>query len=850
MWNLLVLAFGATSVVLFLRVLGDRRKLREFERTRDELSAGAERLSASIEDRARARQTLRESVARFRTLVEFATEAILLLDVETMSFAEVNDHAAELFGYTRDELLELRPIDMFPRTQPDGRPTAIVMEETMQRVLEGKGLVVSEVVARRANGELFNVALRSILLPGETPQVRSTIIDVTDRIRKEEILRSAAESAEKANRAKTAFLANMSHEIRTPMNGVLGMLELLIDSQLTREQRHSAELAKLSAESLLRILNDILDISKIEAGQLELEHIAFDLHEVVNSVVGVVAPKAFERGVEIHCHIQPGVPRRVIGDPVRLRQVVSNLVSNAVKFTRDGEVLVYLAQEQMGERDAPIRFSVRDTGIGIPKDRLGWIFGQFVQVDASITRRFGGTGLGLAICKELVALMGGTLSVESEPGRGSEFTFSLTLEGAADRSGDEGIRSGVHLKGQRVLAVDDNPTNRRHIRETLEYVGLRVIDAADVYSALRAARIAVAEGDPFDLAILDAAMPDRSGFDFARAVGADPNLAGLKMMMLTSADRHGGAREAEALGIHAYLTKPVPQAGLLDCVNAVLGAGEAGEQPVPLITEGVMDELRRSLKVLLAEDNAVNQRVATAMLRKRGHQVDVVDDGVAAVEAVRSRRYDVVLMDVQMPGLDGLAATRQIRADGFGSLRIIALTAHATTDDRDRCREAGMNDFLSKPFQPYDLFRMVEECGPEASLSAEPPQPEAQEPVDIQAFRKTMDEAGVEGIVEEILRSFLLESPERIRRLQDAVASGDTEEVRKAAHALKSSSSAIGARGLSRLLQRAENAGRNGEPGDPEELMAGILDQYQAVVHQLERSLPVTDLISIPGRHE
>lgn len=801
----------------------------------------------------RARQVLQESEARFRTLVDHATEAIVLLDVDSMSFTEINAKAAELFRCTREELLGMPPISLFPRTQPNGRPTTVVMEETMQQVLEGKGLVEIELVARRTGGELFNASLRSVLLPGQRPQVRSTIIDVTDRIREQEALLQARDDAERANRAKTGFLAHMSHEIRTPMNGVLGMLDLLIDSDLTRDQRQSAELAKSSAESLLAILNDILDVSKIEAGQFELESVAFDLHATVRSVVGLMAPRGSEKGVEVHSVIDPGVPQYVVGDPLRLRQVLSNLVSNAVKFTRDGEVLVRLGAEGETQTEVGIGFAVRDTGTGIPKDRLESIFDSFVQADASVTRRFGGTGLGLTICRQLVGLMGGDLRVESEPGRGSEFRFSLTLRRATTPVDGGPGRARTDLAGRRVLIVDPSSASRHVILQALAPAGVRVLETTDPYSALRAARIAVAEEDAFAAALLDSSLPEDGVMVFADAVASDANLAGLKLVVFSddpSVPALPPSRPAPA----AVLSRTVSDDELKTCLGRVLGCPVAkGEET------GRLGPHRTGLRILVAEDNAVNQRVATAMLTRRGHLVDVVDNGVAAVEAVARNPYDVVLMDVQMPRLDGLGATRQIRQNGYTDLRIIALTAHATTDDRDRCVEAGMDGFLTKPFDPADLYRRVESApepagstieaaevlrttGSGRSVAAEPDHSAGEEgkgPVDLDGFRATMEAAGVGDIVEETLRSYLEESPDRIQWLAKAMASGDSEEVRKAAHALKSSSAAIGARPLAGFLQQLENAGKAGDLGGAAECLDQVVALHGAVVDQLERTLAV-----------
>lgn len=801
----------------------------------------------------RARQILQESEARFRTLVDHATEAIVLLDVDSMSFTEINAKAAQLFGCTREDLLGMRPISLFPRTQPNGRPTTVVMEETMQQVLEGKGLVEIELVAQRADGELFNASLRSVLLPGQRPQVRSTIIDVTDRIREQEALRQARDDAERANRAKTGFLAHMSHEIRTPMNGVLGMLDLLIDSDLTRDQRQSAELAKSSAESLLAILNDILDVSKIEAGQFELESVAFDLHASVRSVVGLMAPRGSEKGVEVHSVIEPGVPQYVVGDPLRLRQVLSNLVSNAVKFTRDGEVLVRLGAEGETQTEVGIGFAVRDTGTGIPKDRLESIFDSFVQADASVTRRFGGTGLGLTICRQLVGLMGGALRVNSEPGRGSEFRFSLTLRRATTPVDARREGASTDLTGRRVLIVDPSSASRQRLRQALAPAGARVLETADPYSALRAARIAVAEEDAFAAALLDSSLPEDGVVIFADAAASDANLAGLQLVAFAddpSLPVLPPPRPAPAV----VLSRTVSDDELRTCLGRVLGCPvEQGEEP------GRLGARRTGLRILVAEDNAVNQRVATAMLTRRGHHVDVVDNGVAAVEAVARNPYDVVLMDVQMPRLDGLGATRQIRQNGGTDLRIIALTAHATTDDRERCVEAGMDGFLTKPFDPPDLYRTVETApdpagaateGAEVPTTAGSGRPVAagpdhfgegdgKGPADLEGFRATMEAAGVGDIVDETLRSYLEESPDRIQRIAKAMASGDSEELRKAAHALKSSSAAIGARPLAGCLQQLENAGKARDLCGAGECLDQVMALHRAVVEQLERTLAV-----------
>lgn len=530
--------------------------------------------------------------------------------------------------------------------------------------------------------------------------------DVTDLKRVAEAMREAKELAEQAAKTRSMFLANMSHEIRTPMNAVLGLTEIMLDDDATPEQRHSLELIRTSGESLLSIINDVLDFSKLEAGHVDVESIPFDLAHLVYTTASVLAVRAAEKGVELIPDLD-GTPTWVRGDPGRLRQVLTNLVGNAVKFTERGEVVVRVEPVTPAGSQPGVRFAVQDTGIGIPADRLTKIFQEFTQVDGSTSRRYGGTGLGLTIAQRLVGLMGGHIDVTSQLGRGSEFSFTLPLSAETPPAT---ARPPVHvpLAGRRVIVVDDNSTNRRILREMLVSEGARVDEATGTSAALATLRSATRSADPVILAIIDARMPDRDGFDLAAQVRQDPALQTTPLLMLTSAGQRGDAARCRELGVAGYLTKPISRADLLAAVASVLGSRAAGESET-LVTRHTLSEAKRTLKILLAEDNAVNQEVAAAMLRRRGHHVDIVGDGSEAVAAVQRTTYDLVLMDVQMPEMDGFEATAAIRKlPGGAELPIIALTAHALAGERERCLERGLNGYLAKPVKAQELFAAVE----------------------------------------------------------------------------------------------------------------------------------------------
>jgi two-component system sensor histidine kinase/response regulator len=653
--------------------------------------------------------------------------------------------------------------------------------------------------------------------------------------RAEAVMREARDLAERVARARSAFLANMSHEIRTPMNAVLGFVELILDTELSIEQRRALELVRSSSEALLMILNDILDYSKIEAEHLELESIPFDVAKVVHATASLLAVRAREKHLELLADVAPEVPRAVRGDPTRLRQVLMNLIGNAIKFTDAGEVVVSVRSERH-DGTARLRFGVRDTGIGIAPEHIATIFKEFTQADSTMTRRYGGTGLGLAICKRLVQLMGGELAVASEPNQGSEFSFTLAFPVEAEAPRPSALAA---LGGRRMLVVDDNQTNRRILREMLAAEGVKVDEAATAGEGLEAIRHAVQRKTPYDLAILDMQMPDMDGFALAAAVRQEKAIKRTNLLMLTSAGQRGDGERCRALGIRGYLTKPMSRADLLEALGTVL-AGSAQEGSPEIVTRHTIAESRRSLRILLAEDNPVNQQVAVAMLVKRGHEVHVTGNGREAVDAVRERDYDVVLMDIQMPELDGFEATAAIRAMEKGKdLPIIGLTAHALSGERERCLARGMSEYLAKPFKAHELFALVE-ASADGATPPPAPEPPATAPVDLEGFRQTLREAGAEQALYSIVDTFVRQGPDRLAALATAAASGDGAEIAKAAHVFRGAAATIGARGLAELLERVENTARAGQVDAAKhafELVSPVAHQVTEYLRQQRTSM-------------
>jgi PAS domain S-box-containing protein len=799
-----------------------------------------------ITPRKQMEQRLRDSEALYHSLVETMPLNLFRKDREGR-FTFGNNRFLRGLGCTLDEIKGKTDFDFYPRELAEKyRADDLRVMKTEEQ------FEATEEHVRPDGQKMYVQVLKTPVhdAKGRVVGTQAIFWDVTDQKMAEQAQHRAREAAEAASRAKSTFLANMSHEIRTPMGAVIGMTELVLDTPLTAEQRDYLEVVRKSADALLAVINDILDFSKIEADKMDLDRVPFDLRELVGDTLSVLALRAHQKGLELAGRVAPDVPPAVVGDPNRLRQILVNLVGNALKFTERGEVVVSVSVDSgpwtVDSDKTPesstvhcppstvhLLFEVSDTGIGIPADKQRMIFDPFSQVDSGMTRKYDGTGLGLAISSRLVEMMGGRMTVESEPGRGSTFRFTAAL-GAADAPPARPVDPG-RVRGLSVLVVDDNATNRRILEETLAGWEMRPTCVGGGEQALAALDRAHQAGDPFRLVLLDAQMPGMDGFDLARRIRARPELGVATVMMLSSAGQPGSMARRREMGITTHLTKPVRQAELWKAILAALGQQDSSSLvPRPSsLAEG--QGQGTTLRILVAEDNPFNQKLARGLLGKEGHELVVVNSGAEAVAALEREAFDVVLMDVQMPEMDGLEATRRIRAREAELGRhtpILAMTAYAMKGDRERCLAAGMDGYVSKPIRARELFDAIAAAAGTPRRPAPPPGAEPLAPGEAPDWEAALERvAGDRVLLAELVRLFLGEYPGWVADLRRGLEVGDAGAVKRAAHNLKSCLGNFGARVAFEQALRVETIGRGGS-------LAGADEACRALEQSLERLRP------------
>ena len=759
---------------------------------------------------------LESSEERYRLIVETAFDAFLGID-STGNITEWNAQAEAAFGWSRMEAIG-RPLSafiLFDQEAEDSQALRDILSSANADSVHKR----IEITALHRNGKRFPVEMTLSAVHHRQKRLFAAFVhDVTERKAVEKEREDSKQAAEAASRAKSEFLANMSHEIRTPLNGVIGMTDLVLETDLSTEQREYLETVKLSADSLLYVINEILDFSKIEAGRLELEDEDFDLHDCMESTLKTLALRADEKRLELLCEVAADVPPTVRGDSIRLRQILINLVGNAIKFTRHGEVSLKASLDTKDGESVILHFVVSDTGIGIAPEKLKVIFESFAQADTSTTREFGGSGLGLTISRCLVEMMGGQIWVESQVGHGSQFHFTIRANAVDTKVKNTGIISAsAPLHGVKVLIVDDNRTNRRILEGLLRHWKMRPTTVEDGELALYKAIAARDDGEPFELILTDMHMPKMDGFDLIQRIRERPGLVTATIMMLTSGGHRGDARRCEELGVAAHLLKPIRQAELREAMIRAISAKDQPEAQ-PILTNEPLEVRRkpsRSLRVLLAEDNTVNQLLATRLLEKRGHFVTVTSNGRDALAALEKDGYDLVLMDVQMPEMDGIEATMALREKEKQSgtrQPVVALTAMVIKGDRERCLAAGMDGYLSKPIRQQELDEILDGYVArlnESSVSEPSLSDSAKNSIDKSELLDRID--GDIELLSELTDIFRREYPMHLTSARKALAERDADGLVRAGHALRGMLANLAATGSSNTAASIEKIGITGD---------------------------------------